>query len=92
MMTTLGLLHTRHVAPKQVAVVSPDTDEGIMAKMNVNRIGNALLILGVFMLVVWGAVELAGHAADPLWPATSALLVGCTAMLDRVGAPRLRRD
>ncbi len=63
-----------------------------MAAIHVNRIGNALLVLGAVMLVAWGAVELAGHSADPLLPASSALLVGCTAMLDRLGAPSLRRN
>ena len=63
-----------------------------MAAIHINRIGNALLVLGAVMLVAWGAGELAGHSTDPLLPATSALLVGCTAMLDRLGAPRLRRN
>jgi hypothetical protein len=63
-----------------------------MAAIHINRIGNALLFLGAVMLVVWGAVELAGLSTDPLLPATSALLVGCTAMLDRLGASPLHRN
>jgi hypothetical protein len=52
-------------------------------------ISNILLCLGVLMLLGFGVLEIAGLPSDPLLPAFSALLIGGTAVLDRVGAPQL---
>lgn len=51
-------------------------------------ISNGLLSLGVVMLVGFGFFELAGLQADPLLPATAALCIGITAILDRLYAPQ----
>jgi hypothetical protein len=50
---------------------------------------NALLVMGVVMLVLFGLLQLMGNNIDPLLPATSAFLIGCTAVLDRVGSRTL---
>lgn len=50
---------------------------------------NALLVLGVAMLVLFGLLQLMGNSIDPLLPATSAFFIGCTAVLDRVGSRTL---
>jgi hypothetical protein len=49
-------------------------------------ISNALLISGVLLLVLFGVAEMQGLATDPLMPALSALLIGSTAVLDRLGS------
>jgi len=51
-----------------------------------DHISNVLLVLGVIMLVMVGAVEIMGSDSDPLLPAFAALAIGMTAVLDRVGA------
>lgn len=48
-----------------------------------------MLVLGVMMLVLFGFFQMTGLTIDPLLPATSAFLIGCTAVLDRVGAGKL---
>jgi hypothetical protein len=50
---------------------------------------NTLLTLGVVMLALFGLFQLMGATIDPLLPASSAFLIGCTAVLDRVGARKL---
>ncbi len=45
---------------------------------------NTLLSLGVTMLVGFGVMEISGAQSDPLLPALAALLIGCTAVLDRI--------
>lgn len=50
---------------------------------------NALLVLGVTMLVLFGLLQLLGNSIDPLLPASAAFFIGCTAVLDRVGARTL---
>jgi hypothetical protein len=50
---------------------------------------NALLVLGVVMLVLFGLLQLLGNSIDPLLPATAAFFIGCTAVLDRVGSRTL---
>jgi hypothetical protein len=50
---------------------------------------NTLLVLGVIMLVLFGLLQATGNIIDPLLPATSAFLIGCTAVMDRVGAKKL---
>jgi hypothetical protein len=45
---------------------------------------NALLSLGVLILLSFGFTEIKGIQSDPLLPAFAALLIGCTAVLDRV--------
>jgi hypothetical protein len=50
---------------------------------------NMLLATGVVMLCLFGMLQMAGSTIDPLLPATSAFLIGCTAVLDRVGARKL---
>ena len=50
---------------------------------------NALLAVGVLMLVLFGLLQVLGNSIDPLLPATSAFLIGCTAVIDRVGSRTL---
>lgn len=52
-------------------------------------LSNAFLGLGTFMLISFGALEVTGFQSDPLLPALAAFLIGCTAVLDRVGPQRL---
>jgi uncharacterized membrane protein len=52
-------------------------------------ISNAFLGLGVLMLIGFGALEFSGVQSDPLLPAFAAFLIGCTAVLDRVGSQQL---
>ena len=47
-------------------------------------ISNALLGLGVLILLSFGMIEFTGLQSDPLLPAFAAFLIGCTAVLDRV--------
>ena len=47
-------------------------------------VSNALLSLGVLILLSFGLIEFNGIQSDPLMPAFAALLIGCTAVLDRV--------
>ena len=47
-------------------------------------VSNALLGLGVLFLLSFGFIEVHGFQSDPLLPAFAALLIGCTAVLDRV--------
>jgi hypothetical protein len=51
-------------------------------------ISNTLLGLGVLILLSFAVMEVTGLRSDPLLPAFSALLIGSTAVLDRIGAPR----
>lgn len=57
-----------------------------MAKSHVS---NALLALGALLLVAVIVLEMRGLSSDPLLPAFSAFLIGCTAVLDRVGVREL---
>ena len=50
---------------------------------------NALLVLGVAMLVLFGLLQVMGSNIDPLLPATAALFIGSTAVIDRVGSRKL---
>lgn len=52
-------------------------------------ISNMLLVLGAAMLCLFGLLQAVGVMADPLMPASAAFLIGCTAVLDRVGARQL---
>jgi uncharacterized membrane protein len=47
-------------------------------------LSNALLGLGVLFLLSFGVIEVNGLQSNPLLPAFAALLIGCTAVLDRV--------
>jgi len=47
-------------------------------------LSNALLGLGVLFLLSFGFIEVTGIQSNPLIPAFAALLIGCTAVLDRV--------
>jgi hypothetical protein len=47
-------------------------------------LSNALLSLGVLILLSFGFIEFKGIQSDPLLPAFAALLIGCTAVIDRV--------
>lgn len=51
-------------------------------------ISNTLLVLGVIMLAGFGLLEFAGAETDPLLPATAALCIGITAVMDRLLAPQ----
>ncbi len=51
-----------------------------------DQVGNALLALGVMMLLMVGIVEISGSDSDPLLPAFAALAIGMTAVLDRTGS------
>jgi len=58
----------------------------IQNKAHVKRyVSNAMLSLGVLLLLSVGVMMIAGVAIDPLWPASAALAIGVTAVLDRVG-------
>lgn len=48
-------------------------------------ISNTLLALGAVLLVAVGLLEVTGGQIDPLLPAFSALFIGGTAVLDRIG-------
>jgi hypothetical protein len=50
---------------------------------------NALLVLGVAMLLLFGLLQFVGDSIDPLLPATAAFFIGCTAVLDRVSSRTL---
>jgi hypothetical protein len=54
------------------------------------HLSNTLLSLGVLILLSFGLVEFTGFHSDPLLPAFAALLIGCTAVLDRVSFPNLK--
>lgn len=47
-------------------------------------LSNAFLGLGAVMLLGFGFMEVNGLHSDPLVPASAALLIGFTAVLDRV--------
>jgi hypothetical protein len=53
--------------------------------MNKHFFSNALLGVGTVMLIAFTILELAGLRSDPLLPALSALALGGTAILDRIG-------
>ena len=53
--------------------------------MRLNTMSNVMLALGVVMLGIFGLMQAIGYGSDPLVPAAAALLIGCTAVLDRVG-------
>lgn len=57
-----------------------------MRKLSLNKlsISNAMLSLGVLILLSFGLFEIVGAQSDPLMPAFAALLIGCTAVLDRL--------
>lgn|GEM_PF-5286488 len=48
-------------------------------------VSNAMLSLGVLLLLFVGVMIVAGATLNPLWPAVAALAIGVTAVLDRVG-------
>jgi hypothetical protein len=50
---------------------------------------NTLLMAGVVMLGLFIMLHATGSMIDPLLPATAAFLIGCTAVLDRVGSRHL---
>lgn len=58
-----------------------------MQKFNLS---NALLCLGVLILLSFGLIEFTGLQSDPILPAFAALLIGCTAVLDRVSIFKLK--
>jgi hypothetical protein len=48
-------------------------------------ISNTLLALGAVLLAIVCLMEVTGGQTDPLLPAFSALFIGGTAVLDRIG-------
>jgi hypothetical protein len=52
-------------------------------------ISNTLLTLGVLALCGFALMEMFGAPVDPVVPAMSALFLGCTAVLDRIGSQQL---
>ena len=54
-----------------------------------SRISNMLLVLGAVLLATVVILEMTGSSSDPLLPASAAFLIGCTAVLDRVGVREL---
>jgi hypothetical protein len=54
------------------------------------HLSNTLLSLGVLILLSFGLVEFTGFHTDPLMPAFAALLIGCTAVLDRLSVERMK--
>ncbi len=57
-----------------------------------NVFSNTLLVFGTFLLVGFAVLELLGMHSDPLVPALSAFFIGCTAVLDRMGEPKLKQS
>ena len=57
--------------------------------MTVSWMSNTLLLLGVVMLAMFGLMQIMGIGIDPLLPAGSAFLIGCTAVIDRIGERKL---
>jgi hypothetical protein len=53
---------------------------------------NTLLGFGILLLVGFGVLEVLGMHSDPLVPAFSAFFIGCTAVLDRMGEPKLKQS
>lgn len=60
--------------------------------MAVSWMSNTLLVLGVMMLALFGLLQMLGIGIDPLLPAASAFLIGCTAVIDRVGERKLSNN
>lgn len=58
--------------------------------VNKGHISNASLLVGAAALLSFGVLELMQYQPDPLLPAFSALFIGCTAVLDRLGVRQLR--
>lgn len=58
--------------------------------MKLSLMSNALLATGVLMLMVFAVFQMAGLGVDPLVPAGAAFLLGCTAILDRVGPQEIQ--
>ena len=56
-----------------------------MQKLNLS---NTLLGLGVLTLLGFGVIEVNGLQSDPLLPAFAALLIGGTAVIDRLSILR----
>jgi hypothetical protein len=54
-----------------------------------SQISNTLLVLGAILLGAVVVLEVFGGNSDPLLPASAAFLIGCTAVLDRVGVGEL---
>ena len=48
-------------------------------------LSNTMLLIGLVALFAFAGLELVGSGTDPLVPAVSALCIGCTAVLDRLG-------
>ena len=46
---------------------------------------NMLLTFGICILAVFGAMQVLGFHTESLMPASAALCIGCTAVLDRIG-------
>jgi len=57
--------------------------------MNLRQMSNGLLMAGVLVLAIFAVLHFAGIASDPLLPASAAFLIGCTAVLGRVGSRTL---
>ncbi|MFN8491922.1 MAG: hypothetical protein U0350_30255 [Caldilineaceae bacterium] len=55
-----------------------------------NLFSNALLGLGVLLLLAFAILELWGLHTDPLLPAFAAFFIGCTAVLDRMSERKLK--
>jgi hypothetical protein len=62
---------------------------GIAINMLTSWMSNVLLLAGVVMLCLFGILQVTGNTIDPLVPATAAFLIGCTAVIDRVGSRKL---
>ena len=45
---------------------------------------NMLLVSGIGILTVFGAMQVLGLHTEPLMPASAAFCIGCTAVLDRI--------
>lgn len=57
-----------------------------------NVFSNTLLVFGTCLLIGFVVLELLGMHSDPLVPAFSAFLIGCTAVLDRMGEAKLKQS
>ncbi|MCC9075902.1 hypothetical protein FKZ61_007245 [Litorilinea aerophila] len=56
-----------------------------------HAVSNAMLGLGVAILLSFMGLEVTGMSADPLLPAFAAFCIGCTAVLDRIGRDKMQQ-
>ena len=55
-----------------------------------HHLSNISLMLGAVLLAAVGLMEFTGGQIDPMIPAFSALFIGSTAVLDRIGVGEIK--